>query len=1018
MGVVYRALNERPTVRRYEAVKVIAEDLSRDAAFRDRFLREAAISIELEHPHVIPVYDVDEGSGGHLFIAMRYIDQGRTVATLIREQGRLEPEAAARLITAIASALDAAHARDLVHRDVKPTNVLLTGAETPHAYLTDFGLSKRVSSETMLSGAGSLVGTVDYMSPEQAQGHTLDRRTDIYALGVTLFEALTGTLPFSQDTDTARLMAKVGERPPTVREIVPDLAPAFDEVVGKALELNPGDRYASAGELAAAARAAAEKRTTALTLPPQEIGVGSVLADCRIEEVAGEGGMGVVYRATQQNLGKTVALKVMARALAGDQDFRVQFEREWKVSASLEHPNVVPIYWAGEAEGRLFIVMRYVDGYNLREVLAERGRLEPERAVEVAEQLAGALDAAHSRGLVHRDVKPGNILVERASGRVFLTDFGLAREVANTDSDKHDAMGTARYMAPERYGGGEADEVLGDVYSLGCVLWDMLSGTERVDPRTVPEVPPALAEVVARSIERDASARFASAGDLARAARAALVTDVPREPSTVEMIAGSSIDERRNPFEPAPLSSGLREQVLALCREVHAATSHGEARNELESIARELEAPLRLAVRGEDADARWGLVSAITGRRLSATGSLSALGVPMTISHGASDEVSAALESGGQREFEFEPDGSLPGALFADDAGLASITIRVSEPSLRQIALTYEQSDGVSDSASSVAEADAYFLTVSAEKVDDTGSLLAEFDATAADSGLSAVNTTLVVTTSDELSDSEETAARVKEMLGFRVAAVTVVDVKAALAAIPGLLENDQIAAIGELAAADAATRTKLLASPEAFVKGDGPPAQMERIALLEMLGLPGVRSALQLADAEQLHGAELRRRLREISGLEDVGVQIAGFHQRADALKADRALERLDEMSYRWPEMGLLRDSVEEIRLRPEFHVTDLIHAFEKCATGEVQVPADLLSSLEKLITSRSPRERLGLLNDTNVEDLRAAAMEGFREWKSFENSGEASSKARRVARVVARSYEFYARDEEGITD
>ena len=179
----------------------------------------------------------------------------------------------------------------------------------------------------------------------------------------------------------------------------------FDAIVARALARDPDERYPSAGELGRAALAAARRR--AETIVPREIGVGSVLADCYLEEVAGEGGMATVYRATQVKLGRTVALKVMARDVAADPAFRARFERETRVAASIDHPNVVPIYWAGDADGQLYIVMRFVHGTDLKQVVLSEGRLDPERAVATIEQVASALGAAHERGLVHRDVKPG-----------------------------------------------------------------------------------------------------------------------------------------------------------------------------------------------------------------------------------------------------------------------------------------------------------------------------------------------------------------------------------------------------------------------------------------------------------------------------------------------------------------------------------------------------------------------------------------------------------------------------------
>ena len=162
-----------------------------------------------------------------------------------------------------------------------------------------------------------------------------------------------------------------------------------------------------------------------------EVSIGSVFAGYRIEGVAGEGGMGRVYRATQMAPQPAVALKLIVPELADDADFRARFERESHLSASIEHPNVIPVYEAGEAEGRLFIAMRWVEGTDLRSVIASEGRLDADRAVAIVEQVAAALDAAHSGGLVHRDVKPANVMLTATHGQGARLPHGLRPDQAD-----------------------------------------------------------------------------------------------------------------------------------------------------------------------------------------------------------------------------------------------------------------------------------------------------------------------------------------------------------------------------------------------------------------------------------------------------------------------------------------------------------------------------------------------------------------------------------------------------------
>jgi serine/threonine-protein kinase len=269
--------------------------------------------------------------------------------------------------------------------------------------------------------------------------------------------------------------------------------------------------------------------------------LGASVAGYRIEAVAGRGGMGVVYRARQLALDRVVALKLIAPELSGDESFRARFERESRIASSLDHPNVIPVYEAGEDGGRLFIAMRFVDGTDLGRMLAEQGAVEPALAAELVAQAASALDASHARGLVHRDVKPANLLIAGdlpARPHVYLTDFGLARRDGSSSAltTTGQWMGTPDYAAPEQIDGYDLD-VRSDVYALGCVLFAALTGTPPFGDRPrmakagahLHEPPPtlrsrragvplALEPVVARALAKRPEDRYQSAGALGAAA--------------------------------------------------------------------------------------------------------------------------------------------------------------------------------------------------------------------------------------------------------------------------------------------------------------------------------------------------------------------------------------------------------------------------------------------------------------------------------------------------------------------
>src|SRR5688572_18055217 len=255
MGVVYRAT--QLALERQVALKLIAPELAQDEAFRDRFKRESKTAALIEHAHVIPVHEAGEADG-QLFIAMRFVE-GTDLRELIRREGRIAPARATRLLTQVASALDAAHARGLVHRDIKPGNVLIAHEDgQDHAYLTDFGLSKRVGSESGVTRTGMWVGTLDYIAPEQIQGFELDARSDVYSMGCLLYHTVTGRIPFERDSDVAKIFAHMSESPPPLHEVDERLPADLDAVLLRAMAKEPGDRYPSAGDLGRAARAAVE----------------------------------------------------------------------------------------------------------------------------------------------------------------------------------------------------------------------------------------------------------------------------------------------------------------------------------------------------------------------------------------------------------------------------------------------------------------------------------------------------------------------------------------------------------------------------------------------------------------------------------------------------------------------------------------------------------------------------------------------------------------------------------------
>ena len=282
---------------------------------------------------------------------------------------------------------------------------------------------------------------------------------------------------------------------------------------------------------------------TVLDVRAGELAVGMQFAGYVIEAVAGQGGMGIVYRARQLRPSRIVALKVISPQLASDSDFRERFTHESEIATSIEHSNVIPVYDVGEESNLLYIAMRYVEGTDLGAVIAAEGRLAPARAIEILTELTAALDAAHAHGLVHRDIKPANVLIAREGQRehVYLTDFGLAKLAASGGRTRTGMfVGTLDYAAPEQLEGRRVDART-DVYAAGCVLYQMLTGSVpfpqeheaaimfahmSAAPQSVrelvPSLPAELDGVIARAMAKNPDDRYPSAGDLARDAATAV----------------------------------------------------------------------------------------------------------------------------------------------------------------------------------------------------------------------------------------------------------------------------------------------------------------------------------------------------------------------------------------------------------------------------------------------------------------------------------------------------------------
>jgi serine/threonine-protein kinase len=566
MGIVYQA--EDTLLKRRVAVKLLPESEAFDQETRQRFVREARSAGRLNHPHVVTIHEIDQRDGVY-YIVMEMMEGGN-VQDMLRARGKIPWREATRILVDACRGLAAAHAAGLIHRDLKPANLMCTREGV--VKLADFGMARPAqASSAGITVPGAVLGTLDFMSPEQCRGEPLDGRTDIYALGATYFTLLTGHPPYPGDGSLEVIFAHCAQSIPDPRAGAPDIPAGCAAVVRRALAKYPAERQASATEMlnqllallpsddamaiaaapplpAAAAEGAgqplAAPRAAALTdpgiSPPRAPAAASKIPGYEIVREVGRGGMGVVYEARQAGLNRTVALKMILAGEHAEETDLARFRTEAEAIASLQHPNVVQIFEVGEwraGGGRAplpFLALEYVDGGSLEEQLA-KNLPPPRQAAGLVEVLARAVHYAHQKGILHRDLKPANVLLT-ADGIPKITDFGLAKRLgAGAQTQTGALVGTPSYMAPEQ-AGGETRRVgcATDVYALGAVLYECLTGRppfrgqsaldtlqqvrtqDPVAPRAMqPKVPRDLETICLKCLHKEPSRRYATASELA-----------------------------------------------------------------------------------------------------------------------------------------------------------------------------------------------------------------------------------------------------------------------------------------------------------------------------------------------------------------------------------------------------------------------------------------------------------------------------------------------------------------------
>ncbi|HYF63861.1 MAG TPA: protein kinase [Herpetosiphonaceae bacterium] len=575
MGMIY--VGKDVKLERPVAIKVIDTRFRANPSYAERFVRESRAVATWRHENIVQIYYADDSDGLYYFV-MEYIkgrDLGHVLARYSASHSLLSQSAVLQIGKALASALDYAHAKGVIHRDVKPSNVMV--ADDQRVVLMDFGLAL----DTQAGSLGEVFGTSHYIAPEQAR-KSADAvpQSDLYALGVMLYEMLTGSVPFDDPSATSVALQHITQPPPPPRTLNPNLSEEVEKVLLKALSKAPADRYQSGAELMAAleealgsspqpAKAAGDSSQPAAaplapdpsTPPPfnpDENLIGQQLDSYQIETLLGRGGMANIYRGVDVRLKRTVAIKVIDTPFRSDSDYAARFYREAQTIAQLEHPNIVRLYQYGDANGLLYIVMEYIEGNDLHKVLGDiqqdSSEWTPRRLGKLVREVCAALDYAHAKGVIHRDVKPSNIMLDK-HGRTVLADFGLA--LLTEAGTRGEIFGSPHYVAPEQAISSAKVVPQSDLYSLGVILYQMWTGRVPFDdadplaiamlhmtetPRPPSEhratITPQLEAVILKTLAKDPAERYPNGAALADALDAAL---------------GISGSERDSSSQPIPL---------------------------------------------------------------------------------------------------------------------------------------------------------------------------------------------------------------------------------------------------------------------------------------------------------------------------------------------------------------------------------------------------------------------------------------------------------------------------------
>ncbi|MBF0410727.1 MAG: protein kinase [Candidatus Riflebacteria bacterium] len=477
MGCVWKALDIN--LDRETALKFLQAGAASDEKAVQRFLTEGRVLATLKHRCVVEVYasDVDEKSKLP-FLAMELI-HGRRLDQMIEDYAD-KPALVLRHFLELLDGILACHEKNIIHRDLKPGNVLID--KSGQLKIVDFGIAKTSVNQTQV---GVALGTPQYMSPEQGLGKPLTGKSDIYSIGILLWEILTGHPPFDIEGEVSNpyiaiMLMHVNDPLPLERlNKHPNAAP-FIELLKKMLEKEP-EKRPEIPEIKRAINAELSKLDPTNTSTSSKMAALLFGGNYRLDDIIGEGGMGVVHKAWDTSLDRVVAIKILHDEIAREKTEVDRFLLEGKTLASVKHPNVLDIFASSRdaVTGKPFLVMEYLDGTllsKMKKVLStSRGLIVP-----LMLSLCDGLRACHEKGIIHRDLKPNNIMVT-GNGTLKIFDFGIAKSAVNLTRPGM-TLGTPQYMSPEQCIGARDITSKADMYSVGVIFWELIFGEPPFKP--------------------------------------------------------------------------------------------------------------------------------------------------------------------------------------------------------------------------------------------------------------------------------------------------------------------------------------------------------------------------------------------------------------------------------------------------------------------------------------------------------------------------------------------------------